>query len=101
MAGFESLLVGVNNWFGFVGSCVADGGTACRPFLAFVALTSAAGAALALLVMAYRSLRKERIVAAELTPQLKVEQPLRRAVAPSAERIMPPRAPVSGWQVPA
>jgi hypothetical protein len=100
MSGFESLLVGVSNWFGFVGSCVAGGGSACRPFLAFVALTAAAGAALTLVVLAYKALRTDQVVSVELTPPVKVEPQVRRSVRVPAERTpASPAAPVSGWQV--
>jgi len=59
MAAPASLFDAINTWFGFVGSCVADGGAACRPFLGFVALAASACAALILLVLAWRSLRTE------------------------------------------
>jgi hypothetical protein len=45
----------IGNWFGFVTSCAASPTGACVPFLAFLALGIAAGAALFLLVLAYRS----------------------------------------------
>lgn len=100
MAGFDSLLVGVSNWFGFVGSCVAGGGSACRPFLAFVALTAAAGAALTLLVLAYRALRNDQMVSVEIIAPVKVEPQVRRSVRVPPERNpASPSAPVSGWQV--
>jgi hypothetical protein len=45
----------IGTWFGYVGSCVASPNGTCVPFLAFVALGVAAGAALALVLLAYRS----------------------------------------------
>ena len=65
MPGIESLFTSVATWFGFVGSCVAGGGPACRPFLAFVALAAAAGAALALLLMAWRAFQQEQLQSPE------------------------------------
>jgi hypothetical protein len=47
----------VGAWFGFVGSCFVSPAGACGPFLAFLALGIAAGATLALLLLAYRSAR--------------------------------------------
>ena len=90
MAGLESLVGSVGTWFGFVGACVAGSGPACRPFLAFVALTAAAGAALALLVLAYKSLQQDEAHAAKAAqpqpqplPDRRVE-PQWRAAAPAA-----------------
>jgi hypothetical protein len=45
----------IGTWFGFVGSCVASPTGACIPFLAFLALGVAAGAAFAGVVIAYRA----------------------------------------------
>jgi hypothetical protein len=36
-------------WFGYVGWCLSSTDMACKPFLAFVAMTAAAGGALVLL----------------------------------------------------
>jgi hypothetical protein len=47
----------IGAWFGFVGSCFVSPTGACVPFLAFLALGVAAGAALMLLMLAYRSAR--------------------------------------------
>jgi hypothetical protein len=49
----------VGSWFGFVGSCVVSPIGACVPFLAFLAAGVGAGAALALLLLAYRSARRD------------------------------------------
>jgi hypothetical protein len=96
MAGFESLFASIDAWFGFVGSCVAGGGSACRPFLAFVALTAAAAAALALLVLAFKALQKDQGRHAESGLLPKREPQARQSVRrlPGANT-----APVSGWQV--
>jgi hypothetical protein len=96
MAGFESLFASIDMWFGFVGSCVAGGGSACRPFLAFVALTAAAGAALALLLLAYKALQKDEARVTGSSPLLKSEPQVRQPVRslPGANT-----ASVSGWQV--
>jgi hypothetical protein len=101
MAGFESLFASIDAWFGFVGSCVAGGGSACRPFLAFVALTAAAGAALALLALAYRALLQQdqsRQVESSQKPQREPQarQPVRSLPArvPGANA-----APVGGWRM--
>ena len=45
----------VGTWFGFVGSCMASPTGACVPFLAFFAIGVAAGAALFLVLLAYRA----------------------------------------------
>jgi len=42
-------------WFGYVGACVVAPDVTCRPLLAFVALGAAAGAALTLVLLAYRN----------------------------------------------
>jgi uncharacterized membrane protein YebE (DUF533 family) len=100
MAGFESLFASIDAWFGFVGSCVAGGGSACRPFLAFVALTAAAGAALALLVLAYKALQQDQSRQVESSHNPKREpqsrQPVRSLPArvPSANTV-----PVGGWRM--
>ena len=100
MAGLEALTGLIGKWFGFVGACVAGAGPACRPFLAFVALTAAAGAALALLVLAYRSLKQEEahaIADMETAIDDKRLEPQWRAPASAA---MPVRhTPAESWRV--
>jgi hypothetical protein len=83
MAAPASFFDAINIWFGFVGSCVADGGAACRPFLGFVALAASACAALTLLVLAWRSLRVENV----REPSLSAEPATREPVM-----ALPPRA---------
>src|SRR5437868_8676999 len=97
MAGLESVFAAVGTWFGFVGSCVAGSGPACRPFLAFVALTAAAGAALTLLVMAWRAFQQEQTHARKQTREQSRHERVRHA---SAQRAGTQRAqPRRDWQV--
>ena len=89
-------------WLGFVGSCTIGPNATCVPFLAFFALALAAGAALWLILRAYRRLQgddeeraEERRARAE---QLRVQRRIRQSVAAHVE----PR-PVAhrGWRMPA
>lgn len=50
-----SLFNFIITWFGYVGHCVTAPDATCRPFLAFIALGVAAGAALTLVLLAYRA----------------------------------------------
>jgi hypothetical protein len=100
MAGFESLFASIDAWFGFVGSCVAGGGSACRPFLAFVALTAAAGAALALLVLAYKALQKDQTRQVESSDHTQREPQARQPVRTFPARVPSANAaPAGGWQM--
>ena len=45
----------IGTWFGYVGACAVSADATCRPLLAFLALGAAAAAALALVVIAYRT----------------------------------------------
>ena len=99
MAGIEWLFAAIGAWFGFVGSCVADGTPACRPFLAFVALTAAAGVALALLVLAYKALQKDQVPRIELGRTWSEPQILERTQRPADARTITQVPPVRGWQV--
>ena len=94
MVGFESFFSAIATWFGFVGSCVAGSGTACRPFLAFVAITAAAGVALALLVAAVRALQQEQ--AREKSTGSLAMQGYERS---SATTVIARTHPAQGWRV--
>ena len=100
MAGIEWFFAAFGAWFGFVGSCVADAGPTCRPFLAFVALTAAAGAALALLVLAYKALQKDQ-APIEHGGALREPGMFERPQRPADITTVPQVRPVGGWQVPA
>jgi hypothetical protein len=84
MAAPASLFDAINMWVGFVGSCVADGGAACRPFLGFVALAASACAALILLVLAWRSLGNENA----REPSLNAERITREPVMALPPRVL-------------
>jgi hypothetical protein len=100
MAGIESLFTSIATWFGFVSSCVAGGGPACRPFLAFVALAVAAGAALALLIMAWRAFRHEQLQSPESVRARRHEPVVRvRARGPAAAISPAPAVQSRGWEV--
>ena len=90
----EGFISAIGTWFGFVGSCVAGSGTACRPFLAFVAITAAAGVALALLVAAVRALQQEQ-VKETLTGSL-TKQGRERS---SAATVVARTQPAQSWRV--
>jgi len=90
----EGFISAIGMWFGFVGSCVAGSGTACRPFLAFVAITAAAGVALVLLVLAFRALQQEHAKqnsAESLT--------MHQHVRPLAATVIARSEPVRDWRV--
>ena len=93
MVGIESFFSAIATWFGFVGSCVAGSGTACRPFLAFVAITAAAGVALALLLIAFRALQREQ--AKEESAGALAMQSHERVPA----TVMARTHPAQGWRV--
>jgi hypothetical protein len=100
MAGIESLFTSIATWFGFVGSCVAGGSPACRPFLAFVALAAAAGAALALLIMAWRAFQQEQLQSPETLRARRHEPVVRVHPRASASAISATQTVQSrGWQV--
>ena len=99
MTGIEWLFAAIGAWFGFVGSCVADGSPACRPFLAFVALTAAAGVALALLVLAYKALQKDQLRRIEHGRTWTEPQTLEHTQRPADTRTAPHVPSVRGWQV--
>jgi hypothetical protein len=83
-----------------VGSCVAGAGSACRPFLAFVALTAAAGAALALLVLAYKALQKEQ--AREVEQRRSTAHAIKRrerVLHPTDHTAATQQTPTRGWHV--
>jgi hypothetical protein len=58
MSVISALFDSVATWFGFVTSCMVSPSGACVPLLAFVALGAAAGAALALVLLAYRAIQR-------------------------------------------
>jgi hypothetical protein len=101
MAGIEWLFAAIGAWFGFVGSCVADAGPTCRPFLAFVALTAAAGVALTLLVLAYKALQKDQAPRIEHAGTWNEPQTPERTQRPADARTAQQVPSVRGWQVPA
>jgi hypothetical protein len=101
MAGIEWFFAAFGAWFGFVGSCVADAGPTCRPFLAFVALTAAAGVALALLVLAFKALQKDQARQLEHGRAPSEPEMFERAQRPADITTAPQVRPVRGWQVPA
>lgn len=80
-------------WFGFVGACVAGADVTCRPFLAFVALLAAAGTALALLLIAFRSAQVRESAARErqrtAISEQELKERMRRAVAQHRAAIKP------------
>ena len=102
MGFIEALFGTIAKWFGFVGSCVVGPNAACVPFLAFLALALAAGAALWLIARAYRRLegddeqraeeRRERL------EQLRMQQRVRQTIA---ARVAPRQVPHRGWRMPA
>ena len=59
MSIIESFFGVIATWFGYVGSCVASPDASCGPFLAFVVLTAASAAALALVLLAYQALKRD------------------------------------------
>jgi hypothetical protein len=75
----------IGTWFGFVGTCIASPTGACVPFLAFFALGTAAAAALVLLLLAYRSARRERMPRAHF-------EGMQRMIATVRERLHAIRA---------
>ena len=91
----EGFISAIGTWFGFVGSCVAGSGTACRPFLAFVAITAAAGVALALLVAAFRSLQQEQAANENAAGSLAMQGPERS----SAATVIAHTRPAQGWRI--
>ncbi|MEN3352719.1 MAG: hypothetical protein V7640_877 [Betaproteobacteria bacterium] len=100
MAGIEWFFAAIGAWFGFVGSCVADAGPTCRPLLAFVALTAAAGVALALLVLAYKALQKDQARQLEHAPALLSEPEMfEHPQRPTDITTVPQVRPMRGWQV--
>jgi hypothetical protein len=101
MAGIEWFVAAFGAWFGFVGSCLADAGPTCRPFLAFVALTAAAGVALALLVLAFKALQKDQARQPEHGRTPSEPEMFERAQRPTDITTAPQGRPVRGWQVPA
>ena len=93
----------IGAWFGYVGSCVMGSETTCRPFLAFVVLTLASGAALALVMRAYRALRPEdeRREAEERHARALEREMQERVRRKLAARVAPRSAPHRGWRIPA
>lgn len=91
MGAVESLSTLIGTWFGYVGACVAAPEATCRPFLAFLALGTAAVAALALVLMAYRAARRREMTEIEEqrahTHGLEVQERVRRALAEPATGI--------------
>ena len=49
------IFTSIGTWFGYVGACAVSPDATCRPLLAFLALGAAAAAALALVIIAYRT----------------------------------------------
>ena len=93
----------IGTWFGYVGSCAIGAEATCRPFLAFVVLTIASGAALALVMRAYRALRpeEERREAEERRARAREREMQERIRRKIAARVAPRSAPHRGWRMPA
>jgi membrane protein implicated in regulation of membrane protease activity len=89
-------------WFGFVGACVVGPNATCVPFLAFLALAAAAGAALWLVMRAYRRLQgddEQRVQErAERLRQLRTQQRIQRSIA---AHVAPRQVAHRGWRMPA
>ena len=103
MGAIQSFFSTIATWFGYVGSCAIGAETTCRPFLAFLVLAIASGAALALVMRAYRALRPEaeqreaeerRARAQEREMQERIRRKLAAQVAPRS-------ASHRGWRIPA
>ena len=60
MSMIHAIFEPIATWFGFVGSCIGSPNGACVPFVAFLALGAAASAALAIVLLAYRSMMSRR-----------------------------------------
>lgn len=78
----------IGTWFGYVGACVVAPDATCRPLLAFVALGAAAGAALTLVLLAYRNAyaraRAEIEERRALSRTAEVQERLQRSLADRA-----------------
>ena len=78
----------IGSWFGYVGACVATPDATCRPLLAFVALGTAAGIALALLLIAYGNAQRREAAALESrradSRNDEAQERVRRAIAERA-----------------
>ena len=99
----QSLLSTIGTWFGYVGSCVVGAETTCRPFLAFVVLAIASGAALALVMRAYRALRpeEEQRKAEERRARARERAMQERIRRKLAAKVAPRPAAHRGWRMPA
>ena len=93
----------IGTWFGYVGSCAVGAEMTCRPFLAFVVLTIASGAALALVMRAYRALRpeQERREAEERRARARERETQERIRRKIAAQVAPRSAAHRGWRMPA
>jgi hypothetical protein len=83
----------IGTWFGYVGTCAVSADATCRPLLAFLALGAAAAAALALVVIAYRTgaAREEVALDAERSaPGPLREERMRLSLAAQAAAKRPP-----------
>jgi membrane protein implicated in regulation of membrane protease activity len=101
----ESIFSTIYTWFGFVGACVVGPNATCRPFLAFLALAIASGAALLLVTRAYRALQGHDEASDEFGAErhervrhLRAQQQVRRAVT---ARVAPRQVPHRSWRLPA
>jgi hypothetical protein len=103
MGFIQSFFSTIGTWFGYVGSCVVGAETTCRPFLAFVVLTIASGAALALVMRAYRALRpeEEQREAEERRARAREREMLERIRRKLAAKVAPRPAAHRGWRMPA
>jgi hypothetical protein len=103
MNAIYSFFSAIGTWFGYVGSCAVGAETTCRPFLAFVVLTIASGAALALVMRAYRALkpeeeRREAEARRARAKERELQEGIRRKLA---AHVAPRTAPHRGWRMPA
>lgn len=103
MDAIQSFFSTIPTWFGYVGSCAAGFDTTCRPFLAFVVLTIASAAALALVMRAYRALRPEdeRREAEERRAHAREREMQERIRRKLAAQVAPRHASHRGWRMPA
>ena len=87
------LFADIGSWFGFVGACVANAEATCRPFLAFMALLAASGAALTLLLIAFRQrqLADSADTESDLARrrELEMKERLRRTIAARRAAVKP------------
>lgn len=102
MGVIESFSSTIGTWFSFVGACVVGPGPACRPFLAFLALSAMAGVALYLVVKAYNALQLEHGRKSEESRIRARERQMQERVRKSvAAKVAPRPATRRGWRMPA